>query len=78
MKTISYVYEKKAGRNYTETYRTTDPATVYQRLASTLCAKYINCASWVKRITTTINYDGTKTVKAYDDQGGRLVFTVEQ
>lgn len=66
----------KDGNKWNERHTTEDPATVYESLSRVLRAKYIHRAAWVKRITDTTNYDGTRTITAYYDNGCKSVFTV--
>lgn len=78
MKTVCMIYEQKNGGKYEETYRTEDKTTVYERFSNCMVAKYINRAPWVKRITSSTNYDGTYNYTIYDDRNGRFKFTIER
>ena len=69
--------EKRVGRKWEATYTNTDPASTYRSLAVEMFAKYRDRATWVKRITDRTNYDGTRTVEVYYDNGFRTVYRVD-
>lgn len=76
MKNISRTFEVKDGRNWRETYRTEDPLTVYEGLASELLNLKVFKSPVYKRMTQRPNYDGTRTIIIYQDTG-RSVYTVK-
>ena len=76
MKNISRVFEVKEGRIWKETYRTEDPLTVYEGLASELLNLKIFKSPVYKRMTQRPNYDGTRTIIIYQDTG-RSVYIVK-
>lgn len=47
-------------------------ANSWDRLAETLANKYIHKSPTIKRIVDTTNYNGTRTLKAYCDNGVRI------
>ena len=59
----------KDGKNYIETYATTDPVNIYQRLTNTLIAKKINCCKWVKSIKRVNLYNGYQKITVLQDNG---------
>lgn len=76
MRTISRSFEVKEGRTWRETYRTEDPAMVYESLASELMNLKVFKSPVYKRMTQHSNYDGTRTVIIYQD-AGRSVYIVK-
>lgn len=75
MKTISRVFEVKNGRTWKETYRTEDPAKVYEDLANELLNLKVFKSASYKRLIQYNNYDGTRTIFIYQDTG-RSVYIV--
>lgn len=76
MKNISYTYQRKVGNKYVDSYVSTDPVEVYERLSSALLWKYVfkGCDyGTVKRVN---NNDRTQTIYVGDKNGGRYVFVV--
>lgn len=59
---VSFSYSVKQDGKYVETYRTEDPATVYEKLATELIAKKINECTWIKSITRVNLFDGTQQI----------------
>lgn len=76
MRQISRVFEVKEGRTWRETYRTEDPAMVYESLASELLNLKVFKSPAYKRLKQYSNYDGTRTVIIYQD-AGRSVYIVK-
>lgn len=69
------IYTKNGGK-WAEYQTITDPATLHEKLARDLRAKYIHKAGWITRITDRTNYDGTRTIAAYYDNGVKTVYIV--
>ena len=75
MKTICRTFEVKEGRGWRETYRTEDRAKVYEDLACELLNLKVFKSPVYKRMTQHSNYDGTRTITIYQDNG-RSVYVV--
>lgn len=52
----------KEGKNYIETFSTTDPATIYQRLSSAFIWKKIHKVDWIKSIKRVNLYNGYQKI----------------
>ena len=76
MRTIYRTFEVKEGRNWRETYRTEDAAKVYEDLACELLNLKVFKSPVYKRMTQHSNYDGTRTIVIYQDNG-RSVYVVK-
>lgn len=76
MRKISRVFQIKEGRSWRETYRTEDPAEIYKSLSHELMSSKVFHASYYKRMEQRNNYDGTRTVTFYQDNG-KSVYTIE-
>ena len=74
---VMVIYEAKEGRNYTETWRSEDPAKVYEDLARELISKKINECRWIKSIKRTPLYNGFQRITVTYDHGGRRLYTVK-
>ncbi len=74
---IEQRYEEKDGRTWKMTYRTEDPEEIYKGLAQQLLSHKVFHASYIKRMEQHNNYDGTRTVTFYEDNGGRRVYIIE-
>lgn len=68
-------FEVKEGRNWRETYRTEDTAKVYEDLANELLNLKVFKSPVYRRMEQYNNYDGTRTIKIYQDTG-RSVYVV--
>ena len=77
MKQVSRVAEKKVGRNWIETYRTTEPAEVYKSLAKDMVNKKLCECRYITRIRRRSNYDGTETITVNYDNNIRSVYVIE-
>ena len=75
---VMVIYEAKEGRNYTETWRSEDPAKVYEDLAQELISKKINECRWIKSIKRTPLYNGFQRITVTYDHGGRRLYTVKK
>lgn len=78
MKEIKRIAYKKEGNNWKETFVETDQGRIYKSLAYDLRAKYIHKSSYITRIKDVPNYDGTRNITVYYDNGIKSVYTVEQ
>lgn len=76
MRKISRVFQIKEGRSWRETYRTEDAAQIYKDLAQELLSSKVFKAPYYKRMEQRNNYDGTRTITFYQDNG-KSVYTVE-
>lgn len=77
--TYSRTFEVKEGMGWRETYRTEDRAEVYEALANDLLYLKVfkSPVPVYKRMTQRNNYDGTRTVIIYQDNG-RSVYRIRQ
>lgn len=71
------VFEVKEGRNWRESFVTTDPAEVYKYLAEELIAKKINACSYIRSIKRTNLYNGYQKIVISYDNGVRAVYTIK-
>lgn len=69
-------FEVKEGRTWRTTYRTEDQAEIYKSLAQELMNSKIFHSSYYKRMEQRNNYDGTRTVTFYQDNG-KSVYIIE-
>lgn len=76
MRKISRVFQIKEGRSWKETYRTEDQAEIYKSLAQELMNSKIFHSSYYKRMEQHNNYDGTRTITFYQDNG-KSVYIIE-
>lgn len=75
MDNVNVVFEKKEGRKYIETWRSTDPIEVYKRLSNVLVSKKLCGCTWVKSIKRVQRYTHVEIIVTYDNNG-RDIFTV--
>ena len=76
MKEISRTMYKKVGSKWEQTYRTTDELEIYKDFANALLCKKIHKCTYIASIKDRTNYDGTRTVTVYYDNGTKAVFIV--
>lgn len=74
---VMCIYEKKQGRDYVETWRTEDPARVYEDLSVEFIAKKINACLWIKSIKRKQLCNGFQQIIVTYDHGGRRIYTVK-
>lgn len=74
---IYRTFEVKDEKNWKETYRTEDKAKVYEDLANELMNLKVFKSPVYKRLTQRNNYDGTRTVIIYQDNG-RSVYRIPE
>lgn len=67
----------KEGKNYIETYATTDPVTVYQRLTDSLIAKKINACKWIRSITRVNLYNGYQKITVLENNGCKSEYIIK-
>ena len=67
----------KDGKNYIETYTTTDLETIYRRLANTLIAKKINCCKYVQSIKRVNLYNGFQKITVFENNGCKEEYIIE-
>ena len=67
----------KENNTYMETYATTDPLTIYQRLTNTLIAKKINCCLWVKSIKRVNLYNGYQKIIVLENNGCKSEYIIK-
>ena len=77
MKEVYRTFEIKDGRGWKETYITTDRAKVYEDLACELMNLKVFKSPVYKSVTQHNNYDGTRTVIIYQDNG-RSVYRIDE
>lgn len=75
--TYSRTFKVKERRGWRETYRTEDRAEVYEAPANDLLYLKVFKSPVYKRMTQRNNYDGTRTVIIYQDNG-RSVYRIRQ
>lgn len=66
----------KEGREWKQTYTTTNAAEVYEDLAQALISKKINACSYIKSIKRVPLYNGLQKINVLYDNGVKVVFTV--
>lgn len=67
----------KNGKNYIETYSSTDPETIYKRLTNCLIAKKINCCKWIRSIKRENLYNGYQKITVLQDNGVRDEYIIK-
>ena len=73
MRQISF---KVVSPEHVTTFETTDPSTIWERLAQDLIAKKMHKCSYIRSIKDVNNYDGTRTITVYEDNGYKGVYTI--
>ena len=76
MREIKRAFEVKNGRAWRETYCTTDETEIYKSLSSELLYLKVFKSPCYKRMMQHNNYDGTRTIIIYTDNG-RSVYTIK-
>ena len=66
------------GNGYHETYNTSDPLIIYQRLSGALIAKKINCCKWVRSIRRENLYNGYQRITVFVNYGCKEVYTIKE
>ena len=73
---IQKIVEVKKGNAWTETFRTSEPAYVYESLANDLIAKKINACAYIRSIKRENLYTGFQRVTVNYNNGVRTIYTV--
>lgn len=76
-KEIARICYVKEGRTYKQTYKETDPAEVNKALMHDLINKKLHGCKYITSIKDRCNYDGTRTITVYYDNGVKNEYTVE-
>ncbi len=67
----------KEGKNYIESYTTTDPETVYKRLAADLIAKKINACNYIRSIKRVNLYNGYQKITVLQDNACKIEYIIK-
>ena len=70
-------YEKWFEQDNTCTWETNDPAEIHKDLMNDLIAKKLHKCTYIRSIKDRPNYDGTRTITVYHDNGCKRVYVVE-
>lgn len=76
MKDIRFSVLVKRGNKWECDYTKADVFTVYKALAEDLQAKYVMHCKYITRIIQRPNYDGTRNITVYFDNGVKHEFIV--
>ena len=76
MKKEMRVFEVKEGKTWKETFRTENLEQIYKDLAQELLNCKVFKSQYYKKMTQNSNYDGTRTITFYQNNG-RSVYTVK-
>ena len=76
MQAVKYQYQVKENGAWTTRYESTEPAAVYQGLASCMVAKKLDECLWIKRIVVKRDGSETRTIIFYEGNGNRRVYEV--
>lgn len=63
------VFRRVNKNKWEEVYHTENAASVYEKVARCLLAKYVHKCTWITRIIDNNNYTGTRTLRVYTDNG---------
>lgn len=74
--TISFKVLVKRGNKWYCDMVKTDVLTVYKALAEDLTNKYVMKCTYITRVVQRPNYDGTRSITVYFDNGVKHEFTV--
>ena len=77
MKREMYVCEVLENGKYHVTFTETDPNCVHESLMKDLIAKKLHKCSYIRSIKDVPNYDGTRNIVVYYDNGFRNTYTVK-
>lgn len=73
---VSRIIEKRAGREWVETFRATDPATVYAHLADDLISKKILKSASIRSIARKYDPAGEQRITVDHGNGYRTVYII--
>lgn len=76
MKNIQFSVFVKNGAKWENHYTKDDVFTVYKALAEDLQAKYVLKCTYITRVVQRPNYDGTRDITVYYNNGIKHEFTV--
>ena len=68
----------KRNNKIVETYSTTDPAEIYERLTHTMIAKYINKCKWVRTITRENLFNGYQKITVYQTENRKDIYIIKE
>lgn len=77
MREIKRVIECKKGNAWETTLVTTDEKEIYKDLAMALVSKKLHQCTYIKSIKDHPNYDGTRNITVYYDNGVKSTYTIE-
>ena len=77
MREMQRLVEQKVNNAWVETFRETDENKIWESLAKDLIAKKLHKATWIKSVRDSSNYDGTRDITVYYDNGVRSIYTVK-
>ena len=77
MREIKRVVEVKNGSKWEVSHTTTNELTIYKDLASAMISKKLHQCTYIKSIKDVCNYDGTRNITIYYDNGVRSTYTIE-
>ena len=71
-------YRKSEKGTWQLTSESNDARRVYESFGYTLMSKYVHKVKYITKIMDRNNYDGTRTITAYFDNGTKYVYTVKR
>lgn len=77
MREMQRLVEQKVNNAWVETFRETDENKIWESLAKDLIAKKLHKATWIRSVRDNSNYDGTRDITVYYDNGVRAIYTVK-
>lgn len=77
MREMQRLVEKKVDNAWVETFRENDESKIWESLAKDLIAKKLHKATWIRSVRDSSNYDGTRDITVYYDNGVRSIYTVK-
>ena len=77
MREVQRLVEQKVNNAWIETFRETDENKIWESLAKDLIAKKLHKATWIRSVRDSSNYDGTRDITVYYDNGVRSIYTVK-
>lgn len=77
MREMQRLVEQKVNNAWVETFRETDENKIWESLAKDLIAKKLHKATWIRSVRDSSNYDGTRDITVYYDNGVRSIYTVK-
>ena len=77
MREMQRLVEQKVNNAWVETFRETDENKIWESRAKDLIAKKLHKATWIRSVRDSSNYDGTRDITVYYDNGVRSIYTVK-